>query len=106
MITSNTIVPTSLEQGVLDSECTDNLITSSTKCINKIPTTHGLRVGIPSNGHIMQASHNAALDLQHLPIQLSSNARAASVQPDLKKSLIGPKGPAIGAGSFGPSIPF
>jgi hypothetical protein len=36
----------------------------------------------------MTASHNAELDLQHLPIQLPSHARQASVQPDLKKSLV------------------
>ena len=86
MITT-TIVPTSAEQGVLDSGCTSNLITSSTHCIDKVSTNNGLRVGIP-NGQIMTASHNANLDLRHLPIQLNSRARAASVQPDLQKSLI------------------
>ena len=87
MTTRITIVPTSSEQGVLDSGCTSNLVTSATKCIDKVPTTHGLRVGIP-NGQIMQASHNATLDLQHLPIQLSSRAREVSVQPDLQQSLV------------------
>jgi hypothetical protein len=86
-MTTSTIVPTTIQQGVLDSGCTSNLITSSTKCINKVLTTHGLRVGIP-NGHSMQASQNAKLDLQHLPIQLNSSARDASVQPDLQKSLV------------------
>jgi hypothetical protein len=36
----------------------------------------------------MQASHNALLNLQHLPINLSSSACKATVQPDLQKSLI------------------
>jgi hypothetical protein len=86
MIT-NTIVPTSDEQGVLDSGCTSNLITSSTPCIDKVSTNNGLRVSIP-NGQIMKASHNAKLDLRHLPIQLNNRAREASVQPCLQKSLI------------------
>jgi hypothetical protein len=36
----------------------------------------------------MQASHHATFTLPHLPIKLTSLARAASVQPDLHKSLI------------------
>jgi hypothetical protein len=36
----------------------------------------------------MQASHNATLDLQHLPLKLNGSARQTSVQPNLKKSLI------------------
>jgi hypothetical protein len=36
----------------------------------------------------MQALHNATLDLHHLPLTLNRYARQASVQPDLKKSLI------------------
>jgi hypothetical protein len=36
----------------------------------------------------MQASHMATLDPPHLPIQLTSSARLAPVQPDLSKSLI------------------
>jgi hypothetical protein len=85
MIT-NTIVPISAEQGVLDSGCTSNIITSSTPCIDKVSTNKGLRVSIP-NGQIMKASHNAKLDLRHLPIQLNNSAREASVQPCLQKSL-------------------
>jgi hypothetical protein len=56
------IVPTYPEQGVLDSGCTSNLVTSSTPCIDKVSTQHGLRVGIP-NGQVMQASHDVKLDL-------------------------------------------
>jgi hypothetical protein len=83
----STLVPTSLNKGILDSGCTSNLVTPTTPCINKVPTSTGLRVGIP-NGQIMQASHNATLDLRHLPIQLNKQARQASVQPNLRKSLI------------------
>jgi hypothetical protein len=87
MTTSTSIVPTESEQGVLDSGCTSNLATSSTYCIDKQPTSHGLRVGIP-NGQVMTASHIAELDLRHLPIQLNRRARATSVLPHLQKSLI------------------
>jgi hypothetical protein len=87
-MTNSTIVPTTeSEKGVLDSGCTSNLATSSTKCIDKQPTENGLRVGIP-NGEVMTATHNAELDLRHLPIHLNSRARATSVLPDLQKSLI------------------
>jgi hypothetical protein len=86
-MTSSTIVPTSSEQGVLDSGCTNNLVTSSTPCTDKLPTTNGLHVGIP-NGQVMTASHTAKLNLQHLPLQLSSGARAAAVQLELRKSLV------------------
>jgi hypothetical protein len=86
-MTITTFVPTSPEKAALDSGCTSNLIQSSTPCLHKTATTNGLRVGIP-NGQIMQASHNALLNLQHLPINLSSSARKATVQPDLQKSLI------------------
>ena len=75
------------EQAVLDSGCTSTIVTRSTKCLAKNPTTNGLRVGIP-NGQVMQASHNTLLDLQHLPVQLNKQARIASVQPDLHKSLV------------------
>jgi hypothetical protein len=84
---SSTLVPPSSSQGILDSGCTSNLITPFTPCIDKVPTSRGLRVGIP-NGQIMQATHNATLDLRHLPIPLNPHARSASVQPDLRKSLI------------------
>jgi hypothetical protein len=53
----------------------------------KNATSHGLRVGIPS-GKIKQASHNATLNLQHLPIHLSRATRKATVQPALQISLI------------------
>ena len=86
-MTDSTLVPTSSEKAVLDSGCTSHLIKSSTKCIDKISTTNGLRVGI-ANGQIIQASHNAKLDLHHLPLKLSSRARQTSVQPELRKSLI------------------
>jgi hypothetical protein len=86
-MTTSPRVPSFCEKAVLDSGCTSTLITSSTHCTNKIPTTTGLRVGT-ANGQIMQASHQATLALPHLPIQLNSNVRSASVQPDLRKSLI------------------
>jgi hypothetical protein len=86
-MTDNTLVPTFPEKAVLDSGCTSHLITSSTQCIDKVPTKHGLHVGIP-NGQTMQASHNAPLDLRHLPITPNRYAQQASVQPDLQKSLI------------------
>ena len=46
----------------------------------KIPTAHGLRVGTPT-GEVMVASHDALLDLRHLPVELSLAARAATVHP-------------------------
>jgi hypothetical protein len=81
------LVHTPSETAVLDSGTTTTLITSTTKCVEKIPTTKGLRVGIP-NGQIMKGSHTAALNPQHLPIPLNNQARQASVQPHLKKALI------------------
>jgi hypothetical protein len=86
-MTLSTLVPPVPEKAVLDSGCTSTLITSSTPCHNKTPTAHGLRVSIP-NGHIMQASHTATLHLPHLPVSFTASARAASVQPELRKSLV------------------
>ena len=86
-MTDTTLVPSPAEKAVLDSGCTSHLITKTTQCIDKIPTTNGLRVGIP-NGQTMQATHNATLDLQHLPIPTNRSAQQASVQPGLKQSLI------------------
>ena len=65
MTTTSTFVPSSPEKAALDSGCTSNLIQSST-----------------------QASHNATLNLQHLPIHLNRAARRSTVQPSLQKSLI------------------
>jgi hypothetical protein len=68
-MTDSTLAPTPPEKAILDSGYTSHLITSSTQCIDKVPTKHGLRIGIP-NGQTMQASHNATLDLWHFPITL------------------------------------
>jgi hypothetical protein len=87
MTTTSTFVPLSPKKAALDSGCTSNLIQSSTKCLEKTATSDGLHAGIP-NGQIMQASHNTTLNLQHLPIRLSSAAHKATVQPALQKSLI------------------
>jgi hypothetical protein len=87
MTTTSIFVPHSPEKAALHSGCTSNLIQSSIKRLEKTATSHGLRVGIP-NGQIMQASHNAFFNLQHLPIHLSCAACKATVQPALQKSLI------------------
>ena len=64
------------------------MIKSSSKCTQKFPTSNGLRVGTPT-GAVMVASHNALLDLKHLPVKLSPAARAATVHPSLSsKSLL------------------
>jgi hypothetical protein len=86
-MTDSTLVPSPSEKAVLDSGCTSHLITKTTQCIGKIPTTNGLRVSIP-NEQTMQATHNAALDFQHLPTPTNRSARQAFVQPNLKQSLI------------------
>jgi hypothetical protein len=66
-MTNSTLVASPADKAVLVSGCTSHIITKTTQCIHKIPTTNGLRAGIP-NGQTMQATHNATLDLQHLPI--------------------------------------
>ena len=86
-MTSQPNLSPSPETAVLDSGCTSTLVTTTTKCKNKQPTTNGLRVGIP-NGNVMQGSHDAKLNLDHFPIQLSDKALTASVQPELRKALI------------------
>ena len=86
-MTLSPLAPLFPEKAVLDSGCTSTLITKHTPCRDKTPTTNGLRVSIP-NGQIMQASHTATLHLPHLPVPLNSSARAATVQPDLCKSLV------------------
>ena len=64
------------------------MIKSSSQCIQKTPTHNGLRVGTPT-GAVMVASHDALLDLKHLPVQLTPAARAATVHPSLSsKSLL------------------
>jgi hypothetical protein len=73
-MTTSTLAHTASEKAVLDLGCTNHLIKSSTKCTDTIPTTNGLRVGI-ANGQIMQGSHNATLNLPHLPLKLSSRAQ-------------------------------
>jgi hypothetical protein len=78
-----TLVPTLPERAILDSGCTSHLIKSTTPCLNKIPTTNGLRVRT-ANGETMEASHDATLNLNHFPLSLHNRARQASVQPELK----------------------
>jgi hypothetical protein len=87
MTNSHLHVHTCSEKAILDSGCTSHFVTSSTKCINKVPTANSVRVGI-ANGDIMTATHNATLYLPHLPVQLDSRACKVSVHPALQKSLI------------------
>jgi hypothetical protein len=87
MTTSTLSVPTVAEKAVLDSGCTSHLIKNSTKCINKHPTNHGVRVGI-ANGKTMTATHNATLLLPHFPMPLNNRACQASVHPELTTSLV------------------
>ncbi len=75
------------EQAVADSGCTSHLLKSSSPCLDKIPTSHGLRVGIP-NGEIMTASHNAQFDFSHLPIDLPAASRTATVHPTLQSKAL------------------
>ena len=64
------------------------MIKLSSQCVQKTPTTTGLRVGTPT-GAVMVASHDALLDLKHLSVHLPPAARAATVHPSLSsKSLL------------------
>ena len=65
-------VPTIPEAAVADSGCNSHLIKSSTPCDRKSPTVTGLCVGIP-NCAVMQASHNATLKIDHLPVHFQQN---------------------------------
>ena len=83
-MTSQPNLSPSPQTAVLDSGCTSTLVTPSTKCNNKHPTKNGLRVGIP-NGSVMKGSHDAQLDLDHFPIQLSRRPATLPSSPTCKK---------------------
>ena len=60
---------------------------SSTPCDWKYPTLTILHVGIP-NDAIIQALHDATLNIYHLPVYFSANTKAASVLTTLAKNSL------------------
>jgi hypothetical protein len=66
-----------------DSACTSNFLKINSHCVDKRPTSNGLRVQLP-NGTIIQSTHTALLDLPQLPIE----ARRAHLFPSLHTSAL------------------
>ena len=71
------------ETAYADSGCTSHFLKSTSHCINKQPTSNGIRVKLP-DGTIIQSTHTALLDLPELPIE----ARRAHVFPNLNNSAL------------------
>jgi hypothetical protein len=99
LTTTSTFVPPSPEKAALDSGCTtcSNLIQSSTKCLKKTATSHGLRVGIPNGTVYASAFPTGKSCKRPTPHPSAFNTSSftsavlpcnAMVQPALKKSLI------------------
>ena len=66
-----------------DSGCTGHFLRSTSPCVNKIATKHGIPVRLP-NGTIIRSTHTAELDMPHLPLA----ARQAHIFPDLANSAL------------------
>jgi hypothetical protein len=81
MVTHNT---TRTSTAIADSGCTGHFLQVDSPCLNKTPTSNGLRVLLP-DGSTIQATYTALLDMPNLPIA----ARQAHIFPQLKhKALI------------------
>ena len=70
-----------------DSGCTSHFLRNDAPCDNKIPTTNGIRVGIP-DGTSMRSSHTANLNLDHIPLVFPPAALRATVFPALKQQSL------------------
>jgi hypothetical protein len=80
MVTHNT---TRTSTAIADSGCTGHLLQVDSLCLNKTPTSNGLRVLLP-DGSTIQATHTALLDMPNLPIA----ARQAHIFPQLKHNAL------------------
>lgn len=80
MVTHNT---TRTSTAIADSGCTGHFLQIDSPCLNKTPTSNGLRVLLP-DGSTIQATHTALLDMPNLPIA----ARQAHIFPQLKHNAL------------------
>ncbi len=80
MFTHNT---TRTSTAIADSGCTGHFLQIDSPCLNKTPTSNGLRVLLP-DGSTIQATHTALLDMPNLPIA----ARQAHIFPQLKHNAL------------------
>jgi hypothetical protein len=80
MVTHNT---TRTSTAIADSGCTGHFLQVDSPCLNKTPTSNGLRVLLP-DGSTIQATHTALLDMPDLPIA----ARQGHIFPQLKHNAL------------------
>jgi hypothetical protein len=64
MVTNNT---TRTSTAITDSGCTGHFLQANSPCLNKTPTSNGIRVLLP-NGSTIQATHTALLGMPNLLI--------------------------------------
>jgi hypothetical protein len=76
MVTNNTA---RTSNAIADSGCTGHFLQVNSPCLNRTPTSNGLRVLLP-DGSTIQATHTALLDMPNLPLA----ARQAHIFPQLK----------------------
>jgi hypothetical protein len=68
---------------IADSGCTGHFLQVDSPCLNKTPTSNGLRVLLP-DGSTIQATHTALPDIPNLPIA----ARQAHIFPQLEHNAL------------------